>query len=214
MNFCVETLAITIRPDFQDANNPAWRGLQHQEATQMRNAVGAGYLPPQQSGPGAPYWQNRPPRYLFDHKNPNKPIPAPSYPAAGTPGVLRPTGAANMARFPVDPRFAHPPPVTAYRHPFPPMNQPPPTARPPPTPHDLRPIPAAMEDIIRARMMLHSIIHTGGPRLLAEKWDTDVAECRRNTLSAFKYLLETDLVTFFPSSCFTFTPRTKRKTRL
>ena len=45
-----------------------------------------------------------------------------------------------------------------------------------------------------SRLMLQSMYSAGGPLLLAEKWDTDVAECRRNTLSAFKYLLETELV--------------------
>ena len=121
LNFPPDYLSIVF---LQDANNPAWRGLQQHEAVHLRNP--AGTFPAPLPGPGAPYWQNnRPPRFLYDHKNPHKPIPAPSYPG-GSGAAVRAPGAANMARFPVDPRFAHPPPVTAYRHPFPPMSQPPP----------------------------------------------------------------------------------------
>jgi hypothetical protein len=101
--------------NFQDSNNPAWRGLQQQEAVQMRTSVG-GF-----AGPHAgQFWPgNRMPRYLYDHKNPNKPIPAPSHPG---PGPMRPPS-GNVARFSVDTRYAHPPP------PFPSMKQPPPNAR-------------------------------------------------------------------------------------
>jgi hypothetical protein len=89
----------------KDANNPAWRGVQQQQQHDGRSG----------SSNSSQSWTTpRHSRYLYDHKNPNKPIPAHQ-------------GSGGTARFPVDVRFAHPPPqAAAYRPPFPPMSQPPP----------------------------------------------------------------------------------------
>ena len=67
--------------------------------------------------------------------------------------------------------------------------------RPTTLPPDQRPtIPAPMEIILSARVMLQSLIHAGGPKLVFEKWNFEVAESRRKALYAFKDLLVNDLV--------------------
>lgn len=92
------------QPDL--ASNPAWRGMNPEQMQRIHN-----------SHPNGPFWRAQ--RFLYDPKNPNKPIPAApkngSDPPPMVPGVLR---------FPLDPRSgatAHQGGV--YRPPFPPPHQ-------------------------------------------------------------------------------------------
>ena len=113
-----------------DSNNPAWRGISNPEVLQLQqqqqiaaaiaaraaaNAANrAGGNQNQYSGPQA--------RYLFDHKNPNKPIHVGgslNNAAVGNPRLISNSGDSGIisgARFALDPRFVHPA-RAAVRHP-------------------------------------------------------------------------------------------------
>jgi hypothetical protein len=53
-----------------------------------------------------------------------------------------------------------------------------------------------MQPIFLMNMMFESLVRSGGPQLVLEKWNTEVAEFRKNALIALQHLLENDLVRF------------------
>ena len=128
-------------------------------------------------------------RYLFDHKNPDKPI------AVGAGGLRLPSNNGdNLARFPLDPRFARPAPLPAglppYRPPFPPPQQAPPNVRA----HQNKESVALINTIEQCEHQIGRILHSGGGHLLCRLWTTDVAVARAKIKQAFQRLLETDLL--------------------
>ena len=158
----------------EDSNNPAWRGVP--------------------GGDRNPTHQQQQ-RYLFDHRNPNKPIPAQNRSSGNRPPGPEVTSAS---RFPLDPRFVPPPPPTVmgprmsgYRPPF-------------PTPQASHPItdPKALAaeggeatNILGAmELRLRAIVQSGGPQKLCQLWHQDVLECRHTIMRTFKHLLQNNLV--------------------
>ena len=54
-----------------------------------------------------------------------------------------------------------------------------------------------MNSIFAMSILFDSLVRNGGPQLVLEKWDTEIAECRGHALTAMKHLLETELVSLF-----------------
>ena len=102
-----------------DSSNPAWRGISNPEILhlqlQQQMAVARAAANAANRGNRPPYDSSQAPRYLFDHKNPNKPIhvgPNSNNPIINNPRLLSSgadVGIIPGARFALDPRFSHPP---------------------------------------------------------------------------------------------------------
>ena len=103
-----------------DSNNPAWRGISNPELLHLQQqqqiaaaiAARAAANAANKTGAQHPFTGTSSQRYLFDHKNPNKPI---HMEGSGNPASsLNPrllsnnSGMISGARFAVDPRFSHP----------------------------------------------------------------------------------------------------------
>ena len=133
-------------------------------------------------------------RYLYDPRNPKKPIPA-----------------QRGMRFPMDPRFPghqqHPgnsgnsnamvgPPrmASGYRPPFPPAASNPASG----TGTDPKAVAAeggeAAQILGAGELRLMAIVKSGGPQKLCQLWQQDVYEIRQNIMRTFRHLLQTDLV--------------------
>ena len=102
-----------------DSDNPAWRGvpnpevLQIQQQQQIAAAIAARAAANRPSGPQQQIGGPHPPRYLYDHKNPNKLIQV----GASNHGVLAGDSSITTgARFALDPRFVHPSRGTVRHH--------------------------------------------------------------------------------------------------
>ena len=114
-----------------DSNNPAWRGISNPEILHLQQqqqiaaaiaARAAANAANRTGGNQQPYGGPHVQRYLFDHKNPNKPIhvgPSSNNPATVNPRLISNNGDLGMipgARFALDPRFAHPPRAVLRHH--------------------------------------------------------------------------------------------------
>lgn len=150
-------------------SNPAWRGVDRSH-----------HQHPQQSNE----------RYLFDPRNPKKPIPA-----------QRGSG----MRFPMDPRFAPPPQhnngpppprMAGYRPPFPSApNSAIQTTQDPKSLLSSTDSGNEATQILGANeIRLMAIVQSGGPQKLCQLWHQDVADARGNIMRTFANLLQTDLV--------------------
>ena len=152
-------------------NNPAWRGMhnQQQQETNRNN--------PQQQQ-----------RYLYDHRNPNKPIPAQNRSSGQRPPGPEVNSSATTSRFPLDPRFVPPPAVMGprmgtggYRPPFPVQ------AHPVNDPKGLASEGGEAVKIIGANeIRLMHIVQSGGPQKLCQLWHLDVLESRRTIMRTFR----------------------------
>ncbi len=166
------------REHYQSDSNPAWRGMDHRNSSSNSSS-------------------NE--RYLFDPRNPNKPIPAHQ---RGT-------------RFPMDPRFAQPshisnngpppgPRMSGYRPPFPPSTSAggggggPSSLNMTMMSSDPKSLAAeggeAAKILGASELRLMAIVRAGGPEKLCELWHQDVAEVRQTIMRTFRHLLQNDLV--------------------
>ena len=46
-------------------------------------------------------------------------------------------------------------------------------------------------------MLFDTLVRNGGPQLVLEKWDSELADFRKNAMMAMQHLLENDLVSFY-----------------
>ena len=127
-------------------------------------------------------------RYLYDHRNPNKPIPAQNRGSGQRPPGPEVNSSAT-SRFPLDPRFVPPPAVmgprmgtSGYRPPFPVQ------AHPVNDPKGLASEGGDAAKIIGANeIRLMAIVQSGGPQKLCQLWHLDVLESRRTIMRTFRY---------------------------
>ena len=127
-------------------------------------------------------------RYLYDPRNPNKPIPAQNRNSGQRPPGPEVNSSAT-SRFPLDPRFVPPPAVMGprmgtggYRPPFPVQAHPPVN-----DPKGLASEGGEAVKIIGANeIRLMHIVQSGGPQKLCQLWHLDVLESRRTIMRTFR----------------------------
>ena len=172
-----------------DNNNPAWRGMESRPT----------------AGPSS---SNE--RYLFDPRNPKKPILA----QRGGRGGGSSTGVPleqHHQRFPMDPRFVPPPTMhpgssggggqplrmpSNYRPPFPAAvpNQGVQAVQSLGDPKSLASEGGEAAQVLGANeLRLMAIVKSGGPEKLCQLWHHDVYEARHNIMRTFRHLLQNDL---------------------
>lgn len=186
----VVTSSTSTMPSSSSSSSGNWRAHPQQSLQQHQKDHSAPPPPSHHYESDNPAWRGvQQQRYLYDHKNPKKPILAQR--------SMRPPVDASGPRFHMDPRFVPPPNgprMPGYRPPFPNQMRPESNA----IISDAKTLAAEGGEAAKVlgtnELRLMAIVQTGGPQKLCQLWNHDVREARHNIMRTFKHLLQNDLV--------------------